>query len=272
MLILYCSGCSGASIELPAVSIDVDGQSRSYHIFVPANTSTSAPVLLAFHGGGGAGIEFPQQREFETLASENGFILVLPQAVLVDGNEGEWQLNTTSEREQDIRYVRKIIEDISMNHDVNASKIYGIGYSLGSMFTYELACQMSDELTALASFAGTMPVNVASCNQPRNIPIMHIHGTEDGIISYQDSWDWKSWSEVGPMRNIPDLLTYWSTKYNCQEESQSSEGTADHFVYSNCSGDGHLEHYRLDGQGHGWPDTIGSQTTARTVWNFLNRY
>ena len=260
------------ALTLPSVSIDVEGTERSYNIFVPTNTSTSSPLLLAFHGGGGAGFEFPQQREFENLASEQGFILALPQAVRVGGNEGEWQLNTTQERYQDIQYVRKVIEDISNNHNVNERKIYAVGYSLGSMFTYELACQMNSEFAAIASFAGTMPVNMESCAQSRNVPIMHIHGTDDGIISYQDSWNWKSWSEVGPMRNIPDLLAFWSTKSGCGDEQQSTEGTVNHQVYTDCAGDGRFEHYRLEGQGHGWPEKIDSQITADAIWGFLSRF
>ena len=116
----YLSACGfDPALTLPSVSIDVEGAERTYNIFVPTNTSTITPLLLAFHGGGGAGFEFPQQEEFENLATERGFILALPQAVRLEGNEGEWQLNTTQERYQDIQYVRKVIEDISKNHDVN---------------------------------------------------------------------------------------------------------------------------------------------------------
>ena len=99
-------------------------------------------------------------------------------------NEGAWQLNTDAQSRQDIDYIEAMIDDISSGHPVDASKVYAVGYSLGSMFSYELACQMSGRFAAIASFAGTMPVSPKSCDPERNVPIMHIHGVEDPIIAY----------------------------------------------------------------------------------------
>ena len=80
------------------------------------------------------------------------------------------------------------------------------------MFTYELACQMSDRFAAIASYAGTMPVSPASCDISDGIAMMHIHGELDGIIAYNNAWDWKEWDSVGTMQAIPDLVDYWGDK------------------------------------------------------------
>ena len=42
-----------------------------------------------------------------------------------------------------------------------------------------------------------MPVSPVDCNPQRFAPLMHIHGTDDYIISYNQTWDWKAWAE-GP--------------------------------------------------------------------------
>ena len=42
---------------------------------------------------------------------------------------------------------------------VDESRLYGIGYSLGSMFSYEIACHLNRRIAAIASYAGTMPVD-----------------------------------------------------------------------------------------------------------------
>ena len=122
--------------------------------------------------------------------------------------------NTTLNAE-DINFINALIADVSTNHSVDANRIYGIGYSLGSMFSYEFACQMSNQFAAIASFAGTMPVNPTACDPQRFAPIMHIHGTDDSIIAYGNEWGWKSWPQVGDMRDIPSLLSYWREKYQC---------------------------------------------------------
>ena len=59
IFVLYarvCCNWAGDPQHLPAETIDVNGLSRTYHIFVPANPPEGPmPLLIAAHGGGGAG-------------------------------------------------------------------------------------------------------------------------------------------------------------------------------------------------------------------------
>ena len=278
LIFLLCMlgfGCNwaGDPQHLPAETIDVNGLSRTYHIFVPANPPEgSMPLLIAAHGGGGAGEVFPQQGEFEALAEAEGIIIALPQGKVFAGNEGEWLLNTTPERMEDINFINALIADVSTNHSVDANRIYGIGYSLGSMFSYEFACQMSNQFAAIASFAGTMPVNPTACDPQRFAPIMHIHGTDDSIIAYGNEWGWKSWPQVGDMRDIPSLLSYWRDKYQCTDEQENAGANATHFVYGGCAQNARVEHYRIGGAGHGWPSQINGTSTHQVMWNFLSEF
>ena len=160
---------------------------------------------------------FPQQFLFEELAAAEGFIMAFPQAEHVEPNEGGWQLNSRADWMQDINYVSAVIDDIGSGYSIDQRRVYGIGYSLGSMFIYELACHMTDRFAALASYAGTMPVNPDYCEQVRPIPLLHVHGKNDGIVAYGSEWEWKAWDSVGTMRDIPGLISSWASKYNCAE-------------------------------------------------------
>ena len=168
--------------KAPKVSLTVSGVSRHYYLFVPDNLTEPAPLVLAFHGGGGGGWRFPQQFLFEELAAAEGFIMAFPEAEHVEPNEGGWQLNSRADWMQDINYVSAVIDDIGSGYSIDKLRVYGIGYSLGSMFIYELACHMTDRFAALASYAGTMPVNPNYCEQVRPIPLLHVHGKNDGIV------------------------------------------------------------------------------------------
>lgn len=275
MLCALCIACSGTEYrqQLPAVSINVDGDTRTYHVFVPSEAPDGPmPLLIGAHGGGGADYAFPQQSQFEALAQAEGVLIALPKGKMFPGNEGEWLLNTTPDRMQDINFIRALIDDVARNHNVDTNRIYGMGYSLGSMFSYELACQLSDRFAAIASFAGTMPVNPTACQPERFAPIMHIHGTADSIISYGEEWDWKQWPQVGPMRNIPSLLQYWRDTYQCSEERQADGAGSTHFVYEGCAQSSKIEHHRIDGGSHAWPEKIDGVSTHRVMWNFLSQF
>ena len=258
-------------------TISVDGVDRNFMTSVPeSEKGTLLPILMAFHGGGDVKSfsypPFPQSQQFLELAQSEKFILVYPFSKLLESNEGAWQLNTTEETQQDIKFIQAIIENISSSNCVDENKIYATGYSLGSMFTYELACHMSDTFAAIASFAGTMPKNPNSCVLENEIPIMHIHGTDDFIISYQNEWDWKNWDSVGTMKNIPDLVDYWSTKNQCSAYEETTGKFSTHFIYSDCDRDVKVEHYKLLGQGHGWPEEIEGASTHQVIWDFLKEF
>lgn len=253
--------------------IMVNGVRRQYRLSVPrADAGVALPVLMAFHGGSGRDYPFPQQREFEELVEAEGVIAVYPLAELVPPNEGEWQLNTSESSTQDIAFVEALIDDLSARYCVDSSRIYATGYSLGSMFTYELACHLDARFAAIASLAGTMPVTPNSCALAENVSIMHIHGQDDSIIAYGSEWEWKAWDSVGTMRDIPSLVRFWSEQYGCQNESETQSDSALHIVHDACDEGVRVEHYRLSGVGHEWPDAIRGVSTHEVIWNFVSEF
>jgi polyhydroxybutyrate depolymerase len=256
-----------------AIAVDVAGVEREYNLYIPSTpVDGPMPLLMAFRGGSGRDYPYPQQTKFQQLAESEGFLIVYALAELLPGNEGEWQLNTSSESRQDIAYIEAIIDQIDSRFSLDNNKIYATGYSLGSMFTYELACHLSDRFAALASHAGTMPVSPNSCDQESNVAIMHLHGSEDSTISYNYEWDWKEWDSVGTMMDIPALLEFWRTQYNCQNESQRDTSSSSNTVYFDCDEDVRVEHHRLSGAGHEWPETIGGVATTEVIWTFLSGF
>ena len=269
----FLLACGGNTQSLPANGIVIDGVDRQYNLFVPNNPpDTPMPLLIAFHGGGGIGEAYDQQSDYEALAQAEGFIMAFPQGYAHPGNEGEWQLNTRPDARHDIDFINAMIDEIAENHSIDASRIYATGYSLGSMFIYEVACQMSGRIAAVASYAGTMPVNPANCNPERFAPIMHIHGSDDGIIPYADTWDWKAWDEVGEMRDVPSLIEYWRTKYNCQNSSETNSNTDTHFVHDMCDQGARVEHHRVEGLDHEWPERINGVPPHLVIWNFVSGF
>ena len=55
---------------------------------------------------------------------------------------------------KDIFFVEALIDTIASSYNVDINRIYACGYSLGGMFSYELACKLNNEITSIASVAG----------------------------------------------------------------------------------------------------------------------
>ncbi len=268
------------SITQSVTSILVDGEERLFRLSVPSSDAgTELAVIIAFHGGGGAEEDFQQQGQFDQLGEQEKFIMAY--AIAEDERtpaEGDWFLNTAATSRDDNDFSESIIDELSKAYCIDDDRLYAIGYSLGSMYTYEIACQLNDRFAAVASFAGTMPVSPETCNLSGSIAVMHIHGKLDYIIDYDEDWDWKDgeMEGVGTMSNIPGMIDYWAQKSNCQNGNTHAHlfdgDEVEHIVHSDCDGDVRIEHYGMEAQEHTWPNEVDGTATYQLMWNFLSGF
>ena len=268
------------SISQSMTSISVNGVERMFRLSVPSSdVGTKLALIIAFHGGGGSEEDFQQQNQFDQLGEQQKFIMAYAIAESDRSSaEGEWYLNTAATSRDDNDFTEAIVDELSNSYCIDQDRLYAIGYSLGSMYTYEVACQLNHRFAAVASFAGTMPVNPETCDLTGNIAVMHIHGKLDYIIDYDDDWDWKDGEHegVGTMSNIPGMIDFWAEKSNCQDDNTHSHlfngDEVEHIVHSDCDGDVRVEHYGMEVQEHTWPDQVDGTYTYVLIWEFLNEF
>ena len=262
------------------ISLFVNGDERLFRLSVPnTDAGTKLPVIIAFHGGGDADEDFQQQDEFDQLGEEEKFIMAYAIAESDrTPSEGEWFLNTAATSRDDNHFSEAIIDELSKVYCVDQDRLYAIGYSLGSMYTYEIACQLNHRFAAVASFAGTMPVSPETCGLSGSVAVLHIHGKLDYIIDYDEDWDWKDGEHVGvgTMSNVPGIIDYWAQKSNCQDENTHSHlfggDDVEHIVHTDCEGDVRIEHYGMEAQEHTWPNQVDGIDTYELIWEFLSDF
>ena len=268
------------SISQSMTSISVNGVERMFRLSVPSSdVGTKLALIIAFHGGGGSEEDFQQQNQFDQLGEQQKFIMAYAIAESDRSSaEGEWYLNTAATSRDDNDFTEAIVDELSNSYCIDQDRLYAIGYSLGSMYTYEVACQLNHRFAAVASFAGTMPVNPETCDLSGNIAVMHIHGKLDYIIDYDDDWDWKDGEHegVGTMSNIPGMIDFWAEKSNCQDDNTHSHlfngDEVEHIVHSDCDGDVRVEHYGMEAQEHTRPDQVDGTYTYVLISEFLNEF
>ena len=263
-------------ITQTTVLILVNDGMREFRLSVPSSeVGTKLPLIIAFHGGGGAEEDFQQQDEFDQLGEQEKFIMVY--AVAEDGRssaEGEWFLNTAATSFEDNDFTEAIVDNLSSQYCLDQDRLYAIGYSLGSMYTYEIACQLNHRFAAVASFAGTMPVDPETCDLIGNMGILHIHGKLDYIIDYDDDWDWKDGEHegVGTMSNVPGMIEAWSMRANCLSSDTDADLFLEHITHSECFGEVRVEHYGIEFWEHTWPNEVDGTPTYELMWEFLSDF
>ena len=265
-----------SAISQSMTEITVNGESRLFRLSAPSSAAgVELPLIIAFHGGGGAAEDFQQQSEFDQLAEEEKFIMAY--AIAEDdrtASEGEWYLNTAATSRDDNDFSEAIVDELSKSYCIDQDRLYAIGYSLGSMFTYEIACQLNQRFAAVASFAGTMPVQPETCDMLGSMSVMHIHGKLDYIIDYDDDWDWKDGEHegVGTMSSVPGMIEAWSMRAECQNSETDADFFLEHITHSGCLGDTRIEHYGIEIHEHTWPDEVDGTETYLLIWQFLSDF
>ncbi len=249
-----------------------DGIDREYFLYVPDSYdgTTAVPIVFNFHGFGGNAEGFMEYADLRSVAETNTFILVYPQGSCLEGSS-HWNPcpngpDNKSEAD-DFGFVEAMINQISSEYYIDLDRVYAGGYSNGGMMAYGLANYKSDLIAAVASVSGTMLNCTGSTNHP--MPVIHLHGTSDDVVSYNGSTDWNS---------VQSTLDYWinfnNTTTTPTVNSENSGGiTIEHYSYGQGENAVSVEHYKYIGGEHEWfNETYQGQNTAELIWNFMSRY
>ncbi|MDG1966282.1 MAG: PHB depolymerase family esterase [Flavobacteriaceae bacterium] len=251
-----------------AQSIVHDGFNREFVLYIPNSYSSksSAPLMINFHGFGGIASNYMQEADMRSLAEANTFILIYPQGSCLDGLS-HWNPcpfgGDNKSNADDFGFIESIITVISSQYNVDMERIYAAGYSNGGMMAYGLANYKSDLIAAVASVSGVMLDCTGPVGHP--MPVVHLHGTSDGVIPYNGSSDYNS---------AQSTLDHWINSNNTVlTPTVTSNNNIEHYVYDQGDRSVSGEHYKFIGGDHVWfSTTYQGQSTSDLVWNFVSRY
>jgi polyhydroxybutyrate depolymerase len=170
-----------------------DQGSRSYWIYVPSFASNSAhPAIVAMHGGGGTGMMQASMTQLNELAASQGIYVVYLEGsgVIQTFNAGGCCGSAQTQNIDDVLYVSRVLDDVSANYSVDASKVFATGFSNGAMMSHRLACALADRIAGIAAVSGGSAEfdkdgnQYFVCNPQRPIPVLHIHALNDRNYPY----------------------------------------------------------------------------------------
>tara|TARA_Y100000589_G_scaffold202856_1_gene191362 strand:+ start:12868 stop:13911 length:1044 start_codon:yes stop_codon:yes gene_type:complete len=282
-LFVFFSPYITISQQLTTENILYDGNNREYIIYVPQSYSPSiaSPILFAFHGGSGYANDFMNyEADFRSISDTAGFILVYPQALEDpnDGNSTNW-LHKEPTDHKDIFFIEALIDNIASSYNIDMDRIYACGYSLGGMFSYELACQLNNKIAAITSVAGAAFYGAfANCNITHPTAVLSINGTADGIHPYNDQNGWYF--------SISAIDSFWASSNNTDvvpivtqlPDLNISDGSnVERYSWQNGDGCVAVEELKIINGGHDWPSPLASWANQDInanieVWNFVSKF
>ncbi len=264
-------------------SFEYGGWMRTYKVHIPPSYKTTmpAPLILSFHGGGGDSGRMAIDKYYNLISKSNeeGFIVAFPNGVskVKSGKRATWNAGSCcgyarDNKVDDVGFVEAMLEDIDGKYSINSNKVYAIGFSNGGMFSYRLACELTDRFAAIASVAGTE--NCDNCAPSKAISVMHIHAKDDGYVLFDGgSGDvFKDKSKVTNFTPVPETISRWVRRNDCDSSPRrvlEKEGVYCD-LYSGCADNVRVMLCVTETGGHSWPGGQKPREKADTPSNAIS--
>jgi polyhydroxybutyrate depolymerase len=245
--------------------IEVAQLKRTYRIHVPANVTTpAAPLVMMFHGGGGNARQIERFTRFSELADRAGFIVVYPQGIGNNWNDGREASNLKSQRDNvdDVRFVAAMLDEIADAYRVDPKRIYATGISNGAIFSHYLAAHLSARIAAIAPVVGGIADPFHRRFKPSDpVSVVILQGTEDPLVPYAGG-EVVAGGNRGKVISTVKTANMWVTHDGCagepQVETLPDKNADDHCrikssTWSKCRAGTEVVLYTLEGAGHTWP-------------------
>lgn len=255
-----------------------DGLTREYIKYVPASYdgTTAVPVVFCLHGLGdnmnnfkGIGMNY--------VADTANFIVITPQAI-VDPltNSTAWNSGasymgyTLNSNVDDMGFFGAILDTLITNYNIDQSRVFSCGFSMGGFMTNRLGCEMNDRIAAIASVAGTIGTAL-NCTPGRAIPACHFHGTGDSTVYYEGNL-------YG--NDAEDLALFWASNNNCNTtptvtalpDIMADGYTVTHKLFSACDMGAEVELFRVDSADHVWLTPANDIFYTTEIWKFFAKH
>ncbi len=242
-------GCGEDPVGID-LTLDVDGQMRSFQLYIPSDydPSHAYPLIFGLHGGGGTGAGF---RSYCGLDEEVGSdaVVVYPDGLPEDGwGDNVWILNPEGD---DFVFFDDLLAHLMSNLCIDETRLFSTGWSMGGYMTNSLGCYRADVFKAIASVSGGTPGDKppapAYPDCDGEIAAMIVHGTSDSVIPLSEG------------ENIRDIFV----ENNGCGQTSSPTDPSPCVAYDDCETPVHWCEFAGD---HEWPDFVPAG-----VWEFFSQ-
>jgi polyhydroxybutyrate depolymerase len=271
-----CTGKSAPAKSDDTWTIASGGLMRTLNVHVPASydPTKAMPLVLNFHGYSSNASQEDLLSQMSAKADAAGFIAIFPEGTNSSWNAGACCGQAVQDGVDDIGFVKDLLDTAAARLCVDAHRIFATGMSNGGFLSNRIGCELADRIAAIAPVAGV--TGVPTCTPSRPVPVMHFHGTADGLVPYDGN------ASMGFIA-VPDDFAAWGTRDACTDAPSTtySMGDVACSTYQHCSGGAEVTLCTVQNGGHTWPGgtpvpSLGYTTTnisaTDAMWSFFQAH
>jgi polyhydroxybutyrate depolymerase len=281
-----------------------DNLKRTFHIYIPSvyDKSVQSPLVIALHGRGGKGKSMIHVtlRGFDKLADKDGFIVVYPDGIERNWNDGrkDEEANDRAHKENidDVGFISALIDSIIKDYNIDQKRVYVTGISNGAIMSYRLACELSDKIAAIAPVDGNIPdMLLNECSPAMPVSVLAINNVNDPLVPYEGGNIYSSIRKLnlGKVLSVNESINFWVNRNKCsalpvvneEPDLDPKDGTrVTRKEYINSTDGTEVILYSVDGGGHTWPGglqylpscivgkTSRDINASEVIWSFFKKH
>jgi Poly(3-hydroxybutyrate) depolymerase len=265
------------SAQMTTENITWGGQQREYLKYVPqsCNNGEASSVLFCLHELGATALECYETLNANQFAEEMGWIMIFPQALegsALGYNVGSfWNVGITATvygmpisinaDVDDSGLMLAILDELETAYNVQSDSVFFAGFSLGGFMCQRIAIEHGDRINAIASVSGTIGNDFASATPVDNVNVLHIHGTADDVVSYDNAEF--TYPQIGTFSaglGAEATVEFWRSFNHCLDEAvvenypdiQNDGLTFELHTFLNGDADSRVALMKVNGGQHAW--------------------
>ena len=263
------------------------------------------PLVIGLHGGGGSAKEWPAYTNngFETLAEKESFILVYPNGIKGQWNDGREVQSFYSQKNNidDAGFLAGLIDFLIQNYPVDKQKVFVTGASNGGMMAHVFAGKYANKIAAIAAVISTIPLNMKDKLKPEApVSVLMMNGTKDPLVQWEGGVVKFGKKATGYVISTEETVQFWVKNNKCASsptitdlpDKDPSDGTnVKQAIYSGGTSGTEVILCTVINGGHAWPayqdkrggllkglvdNVVGKKSrdidACETIWEFFKSH
>lgn len=238
MLLALAAACAGSSNDAAPTtapsttsttapvetgSIELGPEDRPAQLVAPDDVTAPASLVVLLHGYMSNADQHDNYLGVTEQAAARGLYVLLPDGTEDGSGQRFWDAtpaccNFTGTPVDDVGYLQALIEEALEVRPIDPDRVYVLGHSNGGFMSYRLACELADEVAAIAVLAGSDLPTDDGCQPNQPVSVLHLHGTADGVIPYAGGQ-----TIAAPFPAAVEVVGRWAGFAGCDTEPVDGE-------------------------------------------------
>lgn len=246
--------------------LQVQGRQVLVHLPKGLDAARPAPLVLAFHGGGGHAEHMAEHYGLTQKADAAGFVVAFPNGYSklpgpLSGKFATWNAggccgDARDRGSDDVGFARAVVAAVQARYQTDPARVFATGMSNGGMLAHRLACEAADVFRAVGAVAGTDAT--ASCTPSRPIAVLHIHAKDDTHVLFDGGAGadaFRDTRKVMDFISVPETIARWVKRDSCTAPPQRTLDKPGAWceTHSGCAGGVQVQLCVTASGGHSWP-------------------